>query len=154
MGCKTLYCRTNNKGFTLIEILVAITLFLFGALLAARMQTSGIRSTTFGKEELNASTATQALIEQLKEAAVEGNLNTVLAGGGPAPAGPNDNLANIQAGTGGGQPSVSDMTIQWAASAAVGSALARTRYTTVTVTVLWEANTRSYITNTIISETP
>jgi prepilin-type N-terminal cleavage/methylation domain-containing protein len=149
-----LLCRPNEKGFTLIEILVAITLFAFGALLAARMLTTGTRSTTFGKEALAANTATQALIEQLKELAVQGKFNTVIAGGGggPAPVRPDNTPANVAAGTGGvGQAPVSDMTIQWAAANPVGAA--GSRYSTVTVTVLWEANTRNYITKTLISET-
>jgi len=147
-----LHCRRNDKGFTLIEILVAITLFLFGALLAARMLTTGMRSTTFGKEALAANTAAQALLEQLKELAVQGSFNTVIANGGPAPVRPDNNPANVAAGTGGNkQTPVSDMTIQWTTTAPVGAA--GSRYTTVTVTVLWEANTRNYIAKTIISET-
>ncbi len=152
-------CRSNNRGFTLIEILVAIVLFTFGALLAARMQTWGMRSTTFGKQALAATTASQALMEQLKEAAVQNNFNLVIANGGPAPVRPDNTPGNIQALTGGqGLRPWPDMTIQWTVNNPVTGVNTTTgatpnRYTTVTVTVLWEGNTRNYTTQTIISET-
>ena len=149
-----MFCRSNDKGFTLIEILVAITLFAFGALLAARMQTTGVRSTTFGKEALQATIAAQALMEQLKEQPSLGNFGTVSNNGalaGPAPVRPDNTPANVLAGTGGilARP-FPDMTIQWQAANTTGTV--GTRYTTVTVTVRWAGNTRSYATTTVISE--
>lgn len=145
-------CRSGNRGFTLIEIMVAIVLFLIGAISVARLQTWSVRGTTFGREALVATTAAQTLIEQLKEQAVQGNFATVLAGGGPSNVTTNPvmTVASIQAGTAGTQWTVPGMTIQWAASntnGAVGS-----RYTTITVTVQWDQNNRSYVVNTIISE--
>ena len=80
-----MYCERNNRGFTLIEILVAITLFAVGALLAARMQTSSVRSTTFGKEALIAITAAQTLTEQLKEEPASGTSARLSPTGGAGP---------------------------------------------------------------------
>ena len=145
-----MFCKSDSKGFTIIEILVAIVLFAFGALLAARMQTTSMRSTTFGKEALVATTAAQALLEQLKDLQLT-PFATILAGGGPVTARPDTTPANIQAGTGGTQPPlVSGMTIQWTATGTAGTT--GSRYTTVTVNVLWAGNTRNYTTTTCISE--
>jgi len=146
--------RPSNRGFTLIEILVAIVLFAVGALLAARMQTSSVRSTTFGKEALLAITAAQTLTEQLKEEPSLGNFGTIIANGGSGPVllRPDTTPANIQAGTGGQQQQViPGMTIQWTASSTAGQPVG-SRYTTVQVTIQWAGNTRNYSTTTIISE--
>lgn len=148
-----MYCKRDNRGFTLIEILVAITLFAVGALLAARMQTSSVRSTTFGKEALIAITAAQTLTEQLKEEPSLGNFGTIIANGGSGPVflKSDTNPANIQAGTGGvGQQPIPGMTIQWTATNTNGTT--PNRYTTVQVTIQWAANSRNYSTSTIISE--
>jgi prepilin-type N-terminal cleavage/methylation domain-containing protein len=142
-----LLCRPDDKGFTLIEILVAVLLFLIGAVAVARVQTTSIRGGTFGKEALIATTAAQTVTEQLKEQPVLGNFATILAGGGPSPVFSGMNIATIQAGT--GVSTVPGMTIQWRAAGTTGTV--GTRYTTVTVTVQWP-NTRSYATSTIISE--
>lgn len=139
----------NNGGFTLIEILVAIILFTFGALLAARMQTASMRSTTFGKEALTAVAAAQTLTEQLKEQATLGSFNTVLAGGGPGPVCTGMTINSVQAGTVTGTQTIPNMTIQWVAGAASGTT--PTQYTTVQVTVQWPTN-KSYTTSTIISQ--
>ena len=79
---------------------MAITLFAVGALLAARMQTSSVRSTTFGKEALLAITAAQTLTEQLKEEPSLGNFGTIIANGGSGPVllKSDTTPANIQAG--------------------------------------------------------
>jgi len=148
-----LACRADSKGFTLIEILVAIALFAFGALLAARMQTSSVRSTTFGKEALAAITAAQTLTEQLKEEPSLGNFGLIIAQNlnGPVLARPDCNPANIQAGTGGVQAQIiPGMTIQWTVNSTNGTT--PNRYTSITVTVQWAGNTRNYSTSTIISE--
>jgi len=154
-----MFCRSNNRGFTLIEIMVAIVLFLIGAISVARLQTWGTRGTTFGREALVATTAAQTLMEQLKEQATLGNFNGVLAGGGPSPVTSNPVMtwATIKAGTqqtNGTSPTVPGMTIQWAVSNTGGSAATTppTQYTTVTVTVQWAQNTRQYQTQTIISQ--
>jgi prepilin-type N-terminal cleavage/methylation domain-containing protein len=145
--------RANNRGFTLIEILVAIVLFAVGALLAARMQTSSVRSTTFGKEALLAITAAQTLTEQLKEEPSLGNFGTIIANGGSGPVllRPDTTPANIQAGTGGIQAQIiPGMTIQWTVTNTNGTT--PNRYTTVQVTIQWAGNSRNYSTSTIISE--
>ena len=145
-----LHFRPDNKGFTLVEILVAILLFVIGAIAVARLQTTSIRGTTFGKEALIATTAAQTLTEQLKEQPVLGNFATILNGGnvcGPSPVFSGMNIATIQAGT--GVSTVPGMTIQWQANGTTGTV--GTRYTTVTVTVQWP-NTRSYAISTSISE--
>ena len=141
-------CRSDNKGFTLIEILVAVLLFLIGAIAVARLQTTSVRGTTFGKEALIATTAAQTLMEQLKEEPVLGSFGTILAGGGPSPVFSGMTIATVQAGT--GVSTIPGMTIQWTVNTPAGQTVG-TRYTTVTVTVQWP-NTRSYATSTIISE--
>ncbi len=143
-------CRSGNKGFTLIEIMVAIVLFLIGAISVARLQTWSVRGTTFGREALVATTAAQTLMEQLKEQAVLGNFATVLNAGGPSQvtSNPTMTVASIKAGTTGTQ-TVPGMTIQWAVSNTVG--VTPSRYTTVTVTVQWAQNTRQTQTQTLIS---
>ncbi len=144
-------CRSGNRGFTLIEIMVAIVLFLIGAISVARLQTWSARGTTFGREALVATTAAQTLIEQLKEQTVQGNFATVLLGGGPSEVTTNPvmTVASIQGGTNGTQ-TVPGMYIQWAASNTIGAV--GSRYTTVTVTVQWDQNNRNYVVSTVISE--
>ena len=150
--------KVDNRGFTLIEILVAICLFLVGAIAVARMQVTSVKGTTFGKEALIATTAVQQLIEQLKERALQGNFTTVLNGSNgalPACSGgltvPLAATCTAAAGQPGAPPLIPDMTIQWTASSTAGQP-AGSRYTTVTVTVLWEGNQRQFQASTVISE--
>lgn len=145
-------CRKpNEKGFTLLEILVALVIFAFGALLAVRMQTTSMKSTTFGSEALVATTAVQTLMEQLKEQPSLGtaSFNTLLLGGGPGPVCTGMTIATVKANTASGTQLIPGMTIQWTASNPIGAA--GSRYTTVTVTVQW-ANNRTYSATTVISE--
>lgn len=121
--------KTNNKGFTLLEILVAIALFVIGAVVVARMQVVSVKGNTFGKEAIAANAAAQRLIEQLRDNNIY-SFATVLAGGGAAQA--------VDAIYG-----VPDMTIQWAAGPAQGTA--PYRYTTMTVTVAWGVKSLTYV---------
>jgi prepilin-type N-terminal cleavage/methylation domain-containing protein len=111
----------GHKGFTLIEILVAILLFSFGALALARMQLVNAKATNFGKEAMVATTAAQARMELLKDRQIT-TFATVLAGGGPVAV-----------------PSIQGMRIQWVAAAPIGAA--PNRYVTVRVTVTWRGQT-------------
>ncbi len=144
-------CRPSNKGFTLVEILVALILFTLGVLLAARMQNTSIKSTTFGSEALVATNAAQTLMEQLKEQPTLGtaSFNTLLLGGGPGPVCTGMTIATIKSNTVSGTQLIPGMTIQWTVSNLNGSA--GSRYATVTVTVQWTSN-RSYSATTVISE--
>lgn len=121
----------DRKGFTLIEILVAILLFSFGALAIARMQLVNTKATNFAKEAMVATTAAQTRMELLKDRQ-KTTFVTVLAGGGPIAV-----------------SSVQGMQIQWAAAAPLGAA--PNRYVTVRVTVTWRGLTFVDY-STIISE--
>ena len=145
-----MFFKRMDRGFTLVEVLAAIVLFTFGAIAAARVQTISTRSATFSKEALAATTAAQALMEQLKDPNLA--FATILAGGGPCTVRPDSTPVNIQTGTGGVQPQlIPGMTIQWTATNTIG-APPQKRYTTITVQVQWSGNTRNYTASTVISE--
>ncbi len=58
--------RVRSKGFTLIEILVALVLFAVGAVVFAQMQVLSVKGSSFGKDALTAITLAQQNLEQLK----------------------------------------------------------------------------------------
>jgi prepilin-type N-terminal cleavage/methylation domain-containing protein len=120
--------KTNNRGFTLLEVLVAIVLLLIGAIVVARMQVISMKGNTFGKEAMVANMAAQKLIEQLRDNNVY-TFAAVLAGGGGA--------AAVDSAYG-----VPGMTIQWAAGPAQGTA--PYRYTTITATLAWSGKSLTY----------
>lgn len=57
---------TGERGFTLLEILVAISLFAIGILAVAAMQISAIRGNRLGNEFTQAISLAQMQIEELK----------------------------------------------------------------------------------------
>jgi type IV pilus assembly protein PilV len=123
--------RFKQRGFTLIEILVAILLFAIGALALTQVQARSMKGTTFGKDALNAAVVAQRTIEGLKNGAT----------------------ANIWAGTAamsGGPTAVADvpgMTVQWNAGAADASGFRQIR-----VTIQWANGTQNYIFDTILAQ--
>ncbi len=61
----------NKRGFTLIEVLVAIVLFAVGALALAHMQVLSIRGTAFSKDSTVAVAVGQKKVEELKSTAFD-----------------------------------------------------------------------------------
>ncbi len=56
----------ERRGFTLIEILVALVLFAVGAVVFAHMQVLSVKGSSFGKDALTAITLAQQNLEELK----------------------------------------------------------------------------------------
>jgi type II secretion system protein I len=117
----------NRRGFTVIEILVALLLFSIGALALVKMQVGSIKGSGFNKETASAITLAQKKMEQLKN----GTYPSVTSNA----TGVTDQIAGIT------------YTTTWVSNE-TGSA--PTRYKTVAVTVTW--GTKSITINTIISE--
>ncbi len=113
----------NNKGFTLIEVLVALVLFALGALALAHMQVLSIKGGAFGKEAMTMTTLAEKKLEELK--------NT-----------PFDAIASNTTGV-----VEQGMTITWTVNTAGSSP---TRYKTIVLTVSWAGRTTSF--TTIVSE--
>ena len=115
--------QLNNKGFTFIEVLVALVIFALGALVFAHMQILNIRGSSFGKNAVTATVVAQKQIEALKSTAFN---------------------AIVSQTTG-----VTDqnMAVTWTVTT---FGTAPTRYKTILLTVTWTGNSLSF--NTIVSE--
>jgi type II secretion system protein I len=113
----------NNKGFTLIEILVALALFALGALALAQMQVLSIRGASFSKDAVTATTLGEKKMEELKNTAFSA-ITTNTAG-----------------------VTEQGMTITWTVTT---SGTAPTRYKTILLTVSWTGKSVSF--STIVSE--
>jgi len=61
--------KLDTKGFTLLEVLVAIVIFAIGFLAVASMQVSAIHGNSFGNEVTQATFLAQDKLEQLKNSA-------------------------------------------------------------------------------------
>lgn len=108
---------SNNKGFTLIEILVALVLFAIGAVVFAQMQVLSVKGSSFGKDALTAITLAEQNLEQLKNTsfnAITGN--TVTSG---------------------------NMTVTWTVTS---SGTFPTRYKSILLTVSWAGKSISFTT--------
>ena len=108
---------SNNKGFTLIEILVGLILFAIGAVVFAQMQLLSIRGSSFGKDALTAITLGQQNLEQLKSTPFNGIASNTLTSG--------------------------NMTATWTVTT---SGTAPSRYKTILMTVTWGTKSISFST--------
>jgi len=59
----------GREGFTLLEVLVAVTIFAIGILAVASMQLTSIQGNAFGNEMTTATFLAQAQLERLKSVA-------------------------------------------------------------------------------------
>jgi type IV pilus assembly protein PilV len=57
--------KSNEKGFTLVEILIAITVFAIGILAVGRMQVTAIKGNYFANDLTKATTLAQDRMEKL-----------------------------------------------------------------------------------------
>ena len=67
--------KNNEKGFSLIEILIAMTVFAVGILAVGSMQITAIKGNSFAKELTKASTLAQDRMEKLISLAYADELN-------------------------------------------------------------------------------
>jgi type IV pilus assembly protein PilV len=114
----------NNKGFTLIEILITLVIFTLGALALANMQITSTKGSSFGKEAVLATTLAQKKMEELKTM----SFNTIAA----------DGVGVTE----------QNMNVTWTVSE---NGTAPNRYKNVGVTVSWAG--KSIVLHTIVSET-
>jgi prepilin-type N-terminal cleavage/methylation domain-containing protein len=117
----------NKRGFTVLEILIAVLIFALGALILAKMQVTSVKGSGFNKQAAVSTTLAQKKMEELK--AMSYSAVTTDA------TGVTDTVAGVAYNT------------TWAV---VESGTAPTRYKSVAVTVAW--GTTSITINSIISE--
>jgi type II secretion system protein I len=117
----------NNRGFTLLEILITLAIFALGAIALANLQIVSIRGSGFNREATIATTLAQKRMEEL-ESSRYGAITSDETG--------------VQEQNGG-----ITYTITWTVKE---GGTAPNRYKYVTVTVTWAS--KSITLNTIISE--
>jgi len=79
MGIKTLQNpRKKDNGFSIIELLIAMSVMAIGMLAAASMQYSAVRNNTTGNTSTQATMLAKATLEMLKNQDIE---STALAAG-------------------------------------------------------------------------
>jgi type IV pilus assembly protein PilV len=118
------FVMRNNKGFTLVEILVAIVILAVGVCGIAALQTKNVRGTGFNKDASIATGLVQKKLEDLK----------------------NSDFDSVVSNTVG--VADSGMTVSWNVAT---TGTAPNRYKDVTATVTWGAN-KSISCYTIITE--
>jgi prepilin-type N-terminal cleavage/methylation domain-containing protein len=130
--------KLGHKGFTLIEVLVAMLLFAIGALMLAQMQIFSLRGGTFGREALVATTQAQAQMETLQDSVLSPFGTVILS----LP-------TSLAAGTTAAIGTVPGMTLTyWRSDPPVGAA--PNRYVTINVQVTWKGHTLAF--STVVSE--
>jgi type IV pilus assembly protein PilV len=76
--------KSNEKGFTLIEILIAITVFAIGVLAVGRMQITAIKGNYFANDLTKATILAQDRMEKLISLLYTDILNNDINGNGKA----------------------------------------------------------------------
>jgi prepilin-type N-terminal cleavage/methylation domain-containing protein len=128
----------NHKGFTLLEILVALVLFAVGALMLAQMQLFSLKGATFGREAMIATISAQAQMETFRDPVVSPFATTIL------------DLPTTEAtGTVVNIAAVPNMTMTYWRSDPPGGT-APMRFVTINVQVTWKGNTLNF--STVVSE--
>jgi prepilin-type N-terminal cleavage/methylation domain-containing protein len=138
--------RSDQKGFTLVEILVAILVFAIGAIAIAQTQTGNAKGTNFGREALVAATVGETQMETLK-----GRARTSAGFAGLVTAATGHQVVSVTSGDVPGLAQVSGMTMSWTARNVQGTS--PNRYLTVEVTVRWNGNQQEQVLTTIVSQT-
>jgi len=77
---KQILKRLNKQGFTLLEVLIAISVFSIGILAVAAMQGSATRGNRLGNELTQATALAQMQIEELKGADTGDPVECIVAG--------------------------------------------------------------------------
>jgi type IV pilus assembly protein PilV len=85
------YVMKNEKGYTLIEMLIAMSIFAIGMLAIAGLQISATRNNTSGNIITQATMLARTQMETLKSV---GDLTTLPAGTTPDPNNPIDDFGN------------------------------------------------------------
>jgi type II secretion system protein I len=114
----------NKRGFTLIEILIALIIFTIGALALAKMQIASTKGSSFGKEAILATTLAQKKMEELKTMP----FNAIV--------------------TDGAGVTEQNMNVTWTVTE---NGTAPNRYKNLGVTVTWAG--KSIVLNSLVSET-
>ena len=68
VSCKMMSCKMNRKGFSLIEVLIGLSILAITLLALAGLMVTSTRSTSFGGHMTEAATFAQDKLEQLSAA--------------------------------------------------------------------------------------
>ena len=122
----------RTDGFTLLEVLIAVSIFALGILAVASMQLTSIKGNAFGNEMTAATFLAQAQLERMKSVA---DVSTLATGGDANPIDENENspaggaiynrIWTVAAGPSAGSRQIT-VTVNWSSGLGAHSVILRT----------------------------